>query len=83
MLRNLKYKVKQNLEIFLLILLVSITIISTSYYNFTKNKLNNKYNELIDNVYFQKTLNHIVGNLDPKYKKIKHKIQSEKLLTKF
>jgi len=75
MLKNLRYKIKQNSEIFLLILLVSITIISTSYYNFSKNKLNNKYNELIDNIYFQKTFNHIIGNLDPKYKKIKHKIK--------
>ena len=34
------------------------------------------YNNFIDNIYFKKTLNHIIENLEPKYKKIKHKIKS-------
>ena len=29
----------------------------------------------MNNIYFKKTLNHIVDNLEPKYKKIKHKIK--------
>ena len=42
-----------------------------------KKNLNDKtYNNFIDNVYFKKTLNHILNNLEPKYKKIKHKIKS-------
>ncbi len=76
MLKNFKHKTKQNFEIVLLIFLILITVFSTSYYNFTKNKIDNTYNNLIDNVYFQKTLNHIVNGLEPKYKKIKHKIKS-------
>ena len=75
MLKNLKTKIKQNVEIFSLVLLILLTVISTSYYNHTKNRINNTYNVLTDNLYFKKTFNHLVENLKPKYKKIKHKIK--------
>ena len=71
MLKNFKDKIKQNLEIFFLILLILFTAISTSYYNHDKNRASNIYSNLIDNIYFKKTLNHIVDNLEPKYKKNK------------
>ncbi len=76
MLKILQKKIKKKLEIFLLILLVFITIIFISYFNFTKNKSYEAYNNFIDNIYFKKTLNLIVNSLEPKYKKIKHKIKS-------
>ncbi|MDA9725831.1 peptidoglycan DD-metalloendopeptidase family protein [Candidatus Pelagibacter sp.] len=76
MLKVLRNKIKQNSEIFFLILLILISSILTSYYNYSKNKISNSYNNLIDNIYFQKTLDHIVNNLEPKYKKIKHKVKS-------
>ena len=75
MLKTLQKKIKKNLEIFLLISLVFITIIFTSYFNFTKNRNYEAYN-FVDNIYFKKTLNQIVNSLEPKYKKIKHKIKS-------
>ena len=76
MVKNLKYKFKKNFEIFGLIIVIIITTISTSYYNYNKKLNENTYNNFIDNIYFKKTLNHIVENLDPKYKKIKHKVSS-------
>jgi len=76
MLKKLKNKFKKNFEISGLIFLVIISIISTTYFNNKKNLNNKTYNSLIDNIYFKKTLNHIIENLDPKYKKIKHKIKS-------
>ncbi len=76
MLKNLQNKLKKNFEIFGLIILIFITAVSTSYFNYKKNLNNQTYNNFIDNVYFKKTLNHIFNNLDPKYKKIKHKIKS-------
>ncbi len=76
MFKNLKYKFKKNIEIFGLISLILITTISTSLYNYKKNISKNTYNDFVDNIYFKKTLNHIVSNLDPKYKKINHKIKS-------
>ncbi len=76
MLKNIKNQLKKNFEIFSLILLILITAISTSYFNYKKNSKYQTYNNFIDNIYLKKTLNHIVENLEPKYKKIKHKIKS-------
>ena len=76
MLKFLKIKIKKNFEIFLLIILIFITISSTTFFNYSKNKSIETYNNFIDNIYFKKTLNYIVNNLEPKYKKIKHKIKS-------
>jgi len=75
MLKNIKIKIKKNIEIPALILLIFITSISTSFYNYKKNHENKIYNKFIDNVYLKKTLTHLVNNLEPKYKKIKHKIK--------
>ena len=76
MLKILKNKLKKNFEIFALIILIIITAISTSYFNHKKNQTNQTYNNFIDNIYLKKTLNHIIKNLDPKYKRVKHKIKS-------
>jgi len=76
MLKNLKNKIKKNFEITGLIFLIFLTALSTSYFNYKKKIAKETYNDFIDNIYFQKTLNNIVDNLDPKYKKIKHKIKS-------
>ena len=76
MLKNLKLKIKRNIEISALILLILTTIFFTSYFNYSKTKNYETYNNIIDNIYLKKTLNHIVENLEPKYKKIKHKIKS-------
>ena len=75
MLKDLKIKVKKNSQIFGLIFLIIITVFSTSYFNFKKNNTFQAYNNFINNIYFKKTLSHLVDNLDPKYKKIKHKIK--------
>ena len=76
MLKNFKNKIKKNVEIFGLVILILIVAITTSYYNYKK-KLNFQiYDNFINNVYLKKTLTHIVENLDPKYKKIKHKINA-------
>ena len=82
MLKNLQNKLKKNFEIFGLIILIFITAVSTSYFNYKKNLNNQTYNNFIDNVFFKKTLNHIFNNLDPKYKKIKHKIKPGKTFDK-
>ena len=76
MLKIFKNKIKKNFEIVGLITLIITTTIFTSYFNYKKNQNNETYNNFVDNIYFKKTLNHIVKNLDPKYKKIKHKINS-------
>ena len=76
MLKNLKSKIKKNIQVFGLIFLIAITVVSTSYFNFKKHNNMQAYSNFIDNVYFKKTLSHLVNKLEPKYKKIKHKINS-------
>ncbi len=76
MVNKLKIKFKNKNEIVALILLLLITVVLTSYYNFTKKKINNSYKEVINNIYFKKTANHFLNNLEPKFKKINHIISS-------
>jgi len=74
MLKKIKIKIKKNLEIIALSFLVLITIIFTSYYNYNKKKIFNNYSNLLDNVYFKKSINHLLNNLEPRFKKIEHRI---------
>ena len=76
MLKFLTNKLKKNSKIAGLLFLILITAFSTTYFNHQKKIAEETYNTLIDNIYFKKTLNHLVNILDPKYKKIKHKIKS-------
>ena len=76
MLKNLINKFKKNPEIYGLIFLIILTSVSTIYFNYKKKEASNYYESFIENIYFKKTLNFIVDNLEPKYKKIKHKIKS-------
>ena len=76
MFKNLKYKIKKNFEIFGLVFLIFFTAISTGYFNHKKNINKQTYNDFINNVYFKKTFNHIINNLEPKNKKVKHTIKS-------
>ncbi len=76
MLNKIKLKIKNNTEIVALGLLIIITVISTSYYNFIKKKVYTNYKTTINNIYLKKTINHIFDNLEPKFKKINHKISS-------
>ena len=64
------------MEVMFSFLLVVITIISTSYYNNNKELINKNYIDVINNVYFQKTINYVFDNLTPKYKSINHRISN-------
>ena len=68
--------IKKNIEITFLFLLLLITISSTSVYNEKKVLINENYKNLINNIYFQKSINQIFDNLVPRYKNIDHKISS-------
>ena len=68
--------IKKNIEITFLFLLLLITISSTSIYNKKKVLIDENYKNLINNIYFQKSINQIFDNLVPRYKNINHKISS-------
>tara|TARA_X000000950_G_scaffold74444_1_gene92882 strand:+ start:98 stop:1390 length:1293 start_codon:yes stop_codon:yes gene_type:complete len=75
MFQRFKTKIKIKNEIFLLFLVLLITIISTAYHNYSKEKTANNYKEIVENIYFKKTLNHIFNNLEPRFKKVSHKVE--------
>ena len=74
MINFLKNKVKKNAEIFALFVLILITIISTSYFNYNKKKIYYNYKTVINNIYLKKTLNHTFNQLEPRFKEIEHRI---------
>ena len=74
--------IKKNIEITLLSLLLLITITSTSIYNNDKILVNENYKDVINNIYFQKTVNQIFNDLTPRYKSIAHKISSGETFNK-
>ena len=73
MFNKLKFKIQN--EIIALLALIIITTVLTLYYNFTKKKINNDYKQIIENVYFKKTVNHFLNKLEPRFKKISHKVE--------
>ena len=68
--------IKKNIEITFLFFLLLITISSTIIYNKKKSFIDENYKNLINNIYFQKSIKNIFDNLVPKYKNIDHKISS-------
>ena len=75
MFNKFKKKLSKNTEIVALGLLLITTILSTTYYNFNKKKIFENYKNILHNVYFKKTINHIFENLEPKFKTVEHKIE--------
>ena len=86
-LSRIQVKIIKNNSLILLIGLILLTIIGTQFYNINKKKINNNYLNLINNIYFQKNVEHILNNLQPRYQKIEHKIAEgetfNKILNKY
>jgi len=68
--------IKKKTEIVFLLLLLLVTITSTTFYNNKKILINENYKDIINNIYFQKSVTQILNNLTPRYKSINHKISS-------
>ena len=75
MLKKIKTEIKKKSEIVALILLILVTVTSTTYYNQSKNRIISNYKNTIENIYLKKSVSHFFNNLEPKFKKIEHKIQ--------
>jgi len=72
----------KNIEITFLFLALLIAILSTNIYNNKKVLIDENYKNLINNIYFQKSINQIFDNLVPRYKNIDHKISSGETFNK-
>ena len=68
--------IKKNLEFVFLIFIALTVIILIQTYNFIKDQKKNHFFNLLNNLYFEKTLNSVIDNLDPKYVNIDHKVLS-------
>ena len=68
--------IKKNIELTFIFFLLLITISSTNIYNEQKVQIDENYKNLINNVYFHKSINQIFDQLIPRYKNIDHKISS-------
>tara|TARA_B100001059_G_scaffold174399_1_gene174751 strand:- start:1512 stop:2798 length:1287 start_codon:yes stop_codon:yes gene_type:complete len=66
--------IKKNIELFFLSLMIIISIASTTFYNSKKLTVTENYKDIINNIYFKKSINHIFNNLSPRYKVINHKV---------
>ncbi len=67
-------KIGKNLEFIFVLLLILVSIIITQIYNFSRDQAKKEYVNLINNLYFQKTVNNIFQNLQPKFQNIEHKV---------
>ena len=76
MLKKFNSTIFKKFKILGLIFLIILTIIIVLKSNYQKNFNNKQYNNFIDNIYLKKTLNEIINNLEPRYKKYNHKIKS-------
>jgi len=72
MINKFKSKIRKNTEILALGLLIIVTIISTTYYNYNKKRIYNNFKSTINNIYLKKSVAYLFSNLEPKFKKINH-----------
>ena len=72
--QKISIKIKKNLEVSFLLILVFISIVITQFYNLNKKQTINNYKNIINNIYFKKSLNHVFNNITPRYKNITHKV---------
>ena len=79
--RKILSNFKRNFDVFFLliiILTVGVTIQSYNYYKSTKKE---NFSNVLNNIYFEKTLTHIFDNFDPRYLTIEHKVSSGETLS--
>jgi len=81
-LKKIPQSIVKNFEISFVFLLIICTVISTTLYNNSRMQVNENYKNVINNIYFQKTINHIFNNLTPRYKSINHKISKGETFNK-
>ena len=73
--KNFQNFITKNREFFFVIVLILVSVISTQLFQISKDQSQKEYLKLINNLYFQKTVNNIVSGFQPKYLKVKHKIK--------
>ena len=73
---NLSLLIKKNMVFVFLICTAFAVIIFVQMFNYVKEQKKNHFFNILNNIYFEKTLNTIVSKLDPKYVDVEHKIST-------
>ena len=68
--------VKKNIELVFLIFTALTVIILVQIFNLIKDQKKNHFFDILNNLYFEKTLHTVIDNLEPKYINIEHKVLS-------
>jgi len=68
--------IKKNLEFLILIATALIVILIVQTFNFIKEERKKHFFDVLNNIYFEKTLHIIFNSLDPKYIDIEHKVST-------
>ena len=63
-------------ELVFLFLLILISILSTTLYNNSKEKIVNEYESLVENIYFKKTVNKLFLSTQPRFLAREHTVES-------
>ncbi len=80
---NLKissFKISKNLEFIFVLILIVVSIIITMIYNVSRSNSEKQYSQLLNNLYFQKTLENVFNNFSPKYLNIEHLVKKNETL---
>ena len=75
-----RIKVQKNLELFFVLLLILISIAITQIYNASREISKKEYINLINNLYFQKTVNSIFENFESRFLNVSHKVVKNQTL---
>ena len=79
--------IKQNIEVIVLIVSIILLVLLTQSHNYIKNIKKQNFYNILENIYFEKTVNFYFEKLSPKYLNISHKITAgetlEKILLKY
>ena len=79
--------IKKNLDFVILIATALIVILIVQTFNFIKEERKKHFFDILNNIYFEKTLHAVFNNLEPKYINIEHKVSPgenfNSILTKY
>ncbi len=73
-------KFSKNLEFIFVLILIVVSIIITMIYNVSRSNSEKQYSQLLNNLYFQKTLENVFNNFSPKYLNIEHLVKKNETL---
>ena len=75
-LRKIIFNFKRNFDIFFLLIIILTAGVSIQTYNSYKSQKKENFSNILNNIYFKKTLTYMFDNFDSRYLTIEHKVSS-------